>query len=511
MLVLASTATFSRTEVFDGDLSQVISIPILASFSLIPGMAPWLTFFIETIGNARILCVVHFLSSRDEDKRERASFRGFLLVRYMFATMISRLSLARIFQRATRVINQAYPKLTSRIWLGATTNLVRVPPASMNLLENLGVATAFALVDDELACENHSVPQQLLVPSREGLKLLDLCPVYDEDDDDSGTKDSIAPRKRRGSFESESDSDEENSVAFLGLKRKVLRRRTVKRKRIRRREEEEEENSTASDDSTDSYEVQFEDPLWWHYLPSLKCIGLSSMIVDRVESNPQQTPGVSIELRQGSDTDLKSSLIQQICRERKNRHLRLLAECIGFNTTPNSFGPKGDLTPFQEENRFHILSTRLMKQRLLIDAHERSSEQSRWWGLVRPDSTSVIVRDSRSNSNQLLTVGDPDVVLSLCNEAWQGEASTILPLTLKDRQTIADTSRDWKLGDLDVVAFSYAPLPHTFKPNKSCPVVCINIRNLVLCDNFAHSSVSFLSQALRYFLIAILVGQWINC
>jgi hypothetical protein len=38
-----------------------------------------------------------------------------------------------------------------------------------------------------------------------------------------------------------------------------------------------------------------------------------------------------------------------------------------------------------------------------------SSEQSRWWGLIRPDATSVIVEDSRSGACQLLTV-DPTVV-----------------------------------------------------------------------------------------------------
>jgi len=63
----------------------------------------------------------------------------------------------------------------------------------------------------------------------------------------------------------------------------------------------------------------------------------------------------------------------------------------------------------------------------------------------------------------LLTVGDPHVVASLCNEAWQGEISTILPLGQMDRQTIADTSRNWKLADLDVAAFGYAPVPHSLE------------------------------------------------
>lgn len=49
----------------------------------------------------------------------------------------------------------------------------------------------------------------------------------------------------------------------------------------------------------------------------------------------------------------------------------------------------------------------------------------------------------------------------LCSELWQGENSTISPLTASDRQVVNETSKNWMLSDLDVVAFSYAPLPYT--------------------------------------------------
>lgn len=39
--------------------------------------------------------------------------------------------------------------------------------------------------------------------------------------------------------------------------------------------------------------------------------------------------------------------------------------------------------------------------------------------------------------------------------------STISPLTASDRQVIIDTQNNWMLSDLDVQAFSYAPLPYT--------------------------------------------------
>ena len=54
-------------------------------------------------------------------------------------------------------------------------------------------------------------------------------------------------------------------------------------------------------------------------------------------------------------------------------------------------------------------------------------------------------------------------VTRMCHEAWQGENSTILPLSSYDRQTILETTENWKLADLDVEAFSYTPVPQTFE------------------------------------------------
>jgi hypothetical protein len=51
----------------------------------------------------------------------------------------------------------------------------------------------------------------------------------------------------------------------------------------------------------------------------------------------------------------------------------------------------------------------------------------------------------------------------MCHEAWQGENNTILPLSSYDRQTILETTENWKLADLDVEAFSYTPIPHAFE------------------------------------------------
>lgn len=326
-------------------------------------------------------------------------------------------------------------------------------PASLNLLEKLGVATAFTLIDDELACDPQAIPQQLLIPSDKGLKLLDLCPCYDDASDDGSIESSIRRRQGR-SFDSDSESDDGSSIAPHGiLRRKILRRRNIMRSTMHRSHDD---GDTACMIEETLYEVQFEEPSWWQFLPSLKCIGLACLALDENRFDEERFKDVQ-------NISKESSLARSVCHERRSKQLRSLAHCIGFSTHANANGQRGDVTPFCEHVRFHILSTNLFRERLILDAHERSSEESRWWGLLRPDATSVVVVDARSNAFELLTVGDPLVVIDLCQEAWQGESSTILPLGSLDRRTIMETTNNWKLGDLDVQAFSYSPVPRSLE------------------------------------------------
>ncbi len=55
------------------------------------------------------------------------------------------------------------------------------------------------------------------------------------------------------------------------------------------------------------------------------------------------------------------------------------------------------------------------------------------------------------------------MVTELCTDSWHGEKLTISPLSSNDRKSILDTSQNWYLSDLDVLAFSYAPVPYTLE------------------------------------------------
>lgn len=448
-LVLTGVITLSRPESTQNDLSLALPLPFLAALGVLPVVGPAFAFALEMLGTARILAAVHPHASLEKGGSNVVFPHTQLLLRYIAATILTRLSLweaARRFNDCLARVRLSEPNAGHRY------PLVRVPPASLNLLEKLGVATAFALIDDELACDPHAMPQQLLIPSAKGLKLLDLCPAFEGDSDVESDSDTAHGRKRGGSVESDS-SEEATTHNYSSLRRKFLNPRYLKRRRSK-------DVTEATD--TSSIDVQFEDPTWWQHLPTLKCIGLASLVMDDPQGGLQARNHSSGAVERHTES-AKSSLLHLVCSERRSHQLQALAQCIGFSTEPNSFGERGDLSPFAERLRVHVLSRSLFQERLERDSHERSSEQSRWWGLLRPDATSVIVQDRRTSAHQLLTVGDPAVVMNLCNEAWQGEISTIIPLTHDTRRMVMETSNSWKLGDLDVAAFSYSPVSRTLE------------------------------------------------
>jgi hypothetical protein len=443
-------------------------------------IGPGCLIFIECLGSARILTSYHPVASlvREEASAEEAAKTNvdILILRYFMAALSNRLSLQKVGRNLDRLTRKLF--FRSKHSIGGSS-LVRVPPASLNLLEKLGVATAFTLVDDELVRESQAIPQQLLIPSANGLKLLDLCPTYedDSDDDDEDTKASIEPNRNKQrsfdeekNYDSDSDSDDALKDHHHAPSRKKTRRRLLRRSFHLSAQRKREAEVDKSDSELADHEVQFEDPTWWQHLPSLKCIGLGCILVEQKDEltgrigSSQFVAGEYSSFEDETELECcRKALVSLVCKERKSVQLRSLAQCIGFSTKANASGTRGDASPFNERLRLHVVSSTQLKERLKIDSHERGSEESRWWNLLRSDSTSVIVQDSRSGAYQLLTVGDPRVVTRMCHEAWQGENSTILPLSVRDRETVLETSDSWKLADLDVEAFCYAPIPHMFE------------------------------------------------
>lgn len=487
VFVVSFVIILVRPGILSSDLSVVIHTPLLASLASLPVVAPACMFFLEILGLARILVKVHpyAFTSSSKDTTE-SSTRLFL--RYILAATSSRLFLQG---RPSRLICSKWTRLFGSCRDDnrydsdepdkKNPDLICIPPASTFLLEKLGVATAFTLIDDELACEPFSIPQQLLIPSSNGLKLLDLCPTYETDSEDESDDERPTSRKRGRSYgsspDSDSDSDDEhrfNPTTVPKRKIKSIRKRRMRRK-VRANKDESEKDNQQDGTTLDDTDVQFEDPLWWHFLPSLKCIGLASLLVDGTEnkappSRIAEDPTLNGQSSSGSSPGFQkaeNALVRHVCSERERLQLQSLARCIGFVTSPNSAGEHGDLSYFEEKLRVNVVSTKLLDERMAMDAHALGLEESRSWGLLQPDSSSVIVQDKRSKAYQLLSLGDPRVIASLCHEAWQGENSTILPLNAVDRTNVIQTSTNWLLSDLDVAAFAYSPVRSTLETQLS--------------------------------------------
>jgi hypothetical protein len=374
VFVLTFIVLFVRPTTASTDLSLVLPLPFLAALGVLPLTGPAFLIFTEILGTARILVSYHPVASlRHETSVE--SQTHMLLFRYIFATLTNRLSLQDTAHGFCNCLLKVGRGGNSSFSLFSGSELVRVPPASSNILEKLGVATAFTLIDDELACEPHTIPQQLLIPSGKGLKLLDICPTYDDESSIESESEHTFARANKKSFEGadENDSDSDSDDTFQHNHHHNHHHAPSGRKRLRllksRHRKEPKRDDTVKSDATTKVgessdtEVQFEDPLWWQHLPSLKCIGLACLLVnENDERAPKKTNSAEPSSTGYSHNaqECKKALSRLVCTERRRSQLTSLAQCIGFSTKENAFGDKGDLSTFTERFRLHVVSTALL-------------------------------------------------------------------------------------------------------------------------------------------------------
>lgn len=409
------------------------TLPFLSALVVLPVSTPIFLFWVECFGISRILASVHPLASKRMkpttavDGHQKNSERSLgdrsyaenggiakptpqLLCRYIMTTSTYRLFTKSLIKKIASSWN--------RLWGGQSSSsadrLLSIPPASLYLLEKLGLVTALALVDDELACAD-STPQQLLIPSGQGgFTLLDICPVYgdgnssDEDENDSSIRGSNRINRSSASVDSDESNEETKyryNHAFQATARAVrtissYRRKYVSAGRLQRDAHQEScQQNAGAEFGDDDEEVQFEDPEWWKHLPSLKCLGLACLLVEEnnttkstqmfetqgghnARHNPSQKVSFDIRHDGGKASSLsavETSLVDHICCGQKERtHLKLLARCIGFETFPNDHGVRGDLSCFHERRRLHVLSTNLLRQRMQVSMNYRLTNSPPW-------------------------------------------------------------------------------------------------------------------------------------
>ena len=328
-----------------------------------------------------------------------------------------------------------------------------VPLTKARTLEVLGAVTMICFIDDDVICEPYSVTEEVF--------LLD-APSADHTD---------VPR--HSSPGQDGTKHHANKGVVLDLH--------------------------ANPDATGS---RFEDPSWWRKLSSLKPIGLNALLTHAPTPPPtssarsgdfviEQVGVTSMPLganfplgsSQGTlNTDngakhtknrhraspyfeeakekvrvkspMQESLVRHIRKAIPLESLRELAEEIGF--------VDDDVAPFLRLLETNIIAPSLGDVKLLEDTHAWGQEDSRRRGMLYSQARGVFVKDGRGGALQLMSQGDPALILNYCREYWDG--SSITPFSATDRQEVLAAYERWAIEDFDVVAFSYAPVPSALQP-----------------------------------------------
>lgn len=209
--------------------------------------------------------------------------------------------------------------------------------------------------------------------------------------------------------------------------------------------------------------LKFEDPKWKRYLPSLKPIGLAIMVND--DENPEQlyVENMRYLANEGlcsvEDNDMRDPYVRS-CMQRLSAHIRMLPfpKHLLNLSREMGFSVGDDLNAFQRRQSIHIICPRLAHHEHTNDHHDQGQEDTRYRGNLKSHLYSTVVLDKRSHRHQLLSRGHPTVVLAHCSEYWDGKS--ICPLTSEKQRAILDMYNQWRVEDLDCIAFSYVPVPH---------------------------------------------------
>ena len=364
----------------------------------------------------------------DEDIDERAEetaveastkIRFWRFIQYVMHVLKSRLRSGR------RISDEKKPMygpthLDSSSSFPFSSPMLPVPLAKTRLVEVLGAVTMVCFVDDDIICEGYSVTEEIFLLH----------------------------------------SDDKEAGRAIGT---VL-------------------DLHANPEATGS---RFEDPLWWKHLPSLKPIGLNALltyapmaptpvIFKNLPENPidyaHHTAAAGRILGKGLVRPasitigkkkerfglnyMEKSLVGHIRKSIPLENLRELAEEIGFVKT--------DVDCFSRLLEMNVMAPGLGDVRLVEDAHAWGQEETRRRGSLTSQVRGAVVKDTRGGGLQMMSQGDPSLVLNYCREYWDG--SSITPLTAADRKEVLAVYDRWDLEDFDVVAFAYSPVPVNLQP-----------------------------------------------
>eukprot|EP01040_Poterioochromonas_malhamensis_P013609 gene13609-14995_t len=406
-----------------------------------------------------------------------------------------------------RYLHYVYKILSTRLFLGHiekvadnegsqssknSLELLPIPLASINITEQLGAITMVCFVDDDIISENYSVTEEIFL----------LSENIEKENESSGNK--LQPGSDYKSYKSTTTTTAPNGDGFGGTSgvpfnsgKGSYTKGTVL-------------DLHANPEATGS---RFENPLWWKFLTCLKPLGMNALLTYQHTAENLQNPSTgSVDLSAGmnggpfgpnigigasfsgrmksyntsfsvapnvatmtenplieaqsnnnprdtkpnsstsSIIDIERGLVRHIRKTMPLEFLRELAEEIGFLSD--------DLQTFQKAIEVNVIAPGLQNAHLLEDNHVWGQDETRRRGSLLPTLRGGVYRDVRSGGGlQMMSLGDPSLVLNYCKEYWDGNTRSITPLSAADRAEVLAVFDRWRLEDFDVVAFSYSPMP----------------------------------------------------
>ncbi|XP_033095289.1 transmembrane protein 94-like isoform X1 [Anneissia japonica] len=375
---------------------MILAIPINTVIPLLPLFFPMCWIVVNSFGVARIVAV--FNKALQKEERHAISDE---LETEKAITSDDSLPWNEVWEHFKAII------------CGSSSYL----PRTSNLFHALGSMTVFSCVDKRgiLSQPDPSVERVFF--------LTGLQP------DDASTTDSVFTASEDHSKTEQTDVDE-NEQGIQVVKKPIMQ------------DANGEILGLSANLNSDSKEVQFDEPDWEKHINSLKPMGLNILLntcnKQTVEHHSQFIDHVYCA---GNLKENPLYIQQQSC-------LCQLARLIGFtDRATDSYKLQHQLAAYRPIQKLQPERGRIQRVQTFI---KRKTPI--------PHMMSVIVEDTRTEMQQLLTQGTADFVLDACTDFWDG--SDICPIFENHRKKILDFYQRQCLASY-CWAFSYRPMVHS--------------------------------------------------